>query len=572
MWPRHAPVGRPMSAILGLLLGAFLSCTPLVAVAVMEEQSAAAQPQNELIDGIIVRYRTKQSGAALSARARALRNVAAQSGINASYLRSGALGIHVYRLGEKKSVADVERLARQIEASDPNVEYAEPDRIMRATFTPNDPRYNEQWHYFAATGGINVPAAWDVSTGANVVVAVIDTGYRPHADLAANVLPGYDFISNALTANDGNGRDSDARDPGDWAQGGICPNGFPGPNRSSWHGTHVAGTIAARTNNSTGVAGVAFNAKVLPARVLGVCGGSTSDIADAIVWASGGNVTGVPANATPARVLNLSLGGGGQCSATSQNAINSARSRNAVVVVAAGNSNADAANFQPANCSGVITVAATSRDGGKASYSNFGATVEIAAPGGRTNTTANGVLSTLNAGATTPGADNYEFYQGTSMAAPHVSGVVALMLSRNQTLTANQCLSLLQSTARPFPGSCSQCGSGIVNAAAAVSAVSTPGAPGVPASLRVHDRRCNGTYVVTWNASSGQVDRYELYFDNDASFTSPGLHSSGTSLTRTFVVGGPGTVRYLRVKACNENGCSSYSNQIQLNGFSGCGQ
>ena len=324
-------------------------------------------------------------------------------------------------MDRRLSLAEAEQLARDIVASDPNVEYAEPDRILRHTLTPNDPRYNEQWHYFEAAGGINAPPAWDKSTGTGVVVAVIDTGYRPHADLAANILPGYDFISDTFVANDGNVRDSDASDPGDWINAGECGPGDPAAfEASSWHGTHVAGTIAARTNNSLGVAGVAFNARIVPARVLGKCGGYTSDIADAIVWTSGGTVSGVPANANPAKVLSISLGGGGACDTTTQNAINSARSRGASVIVAAGNSNANASNFTPANCSGVVTVAAVGRNGGKASYSNFGATVEVAAPGGSGG--ANSVLSTLNAGSTSPGADSYALYNGTSMATPHVVG------------------------------------------------------------------------------------------------------------------------------------------------------
>lgn len=565
MSTRRTVGGHSLAASMALLLGALLACLPLIALAVVDQRASATPPAIELIDGVIVRYHTGQAGAALTARVRAAQDVAARRGLTVAYFRRGALGIHVLKLSQKMPVSDVEELAKEIEASDSSVEYAEPDRIMQHTFTPNDPRYNEQWHYFQTTGGIRLPAAWDQFRGANVVVAVIDSGYRPHVDLAANVVGGYDFISNVTTANDGNGRDTDAKDPGDW-----CPPAEP---QSSWHGTHVAGTIAARTNNATGVAGVAFNAKLVIARVLGKCGGATSDIADAIVWAAGGSVSGVPANATPARVLNLSLGSVAptSCSATMQNAINSARSRNSVVVVSAGNSNANAGNFQPANCSGVITVAATDRGGAKASYSNFGATVEIAAPGGEIATLANGVLSTLNTGITTPGSDSYQFYQGTSMAAPHVAGVVALMLSKNSSLTPDQCLTHLQSTARSFPGSCSQCGSGIVNAAAAVSAVPAPGVPSAPTSLRVDAKLCNGKYRVEWNASTGQVDDYELYFDDDPSFSSPGLHSSGTTLTRTFSVGPPGYVRYLRVRACNENGCSAYSNTLQLSGFSGCG-
>jgi serine protease len=299
-------------------------------------------------------------------------------------------------------------------------------------------------------------------------VAVIDTGYRPHADLSGQILQGYDFITNATMANDGGGRDSDASDPGDWTLAGQCGAGVPAANEnSSWHGTHVAGTIAARANNGIGVAGIAYNAKIVPARVLGRCGGYTSDIADAIVWASGGTVSGVPANANKARVLNLSLGGTGSCDTTTQNAINSARSRGAVVVVAAGNSNTSATTSTPANCAGVIAVAATNRSGGKASYSNYGSNVTIAAPGGDTGA---GILSTLNAGTTTPGADNYAFYAGTSMATPHVAGVVALMLSVNPNLTPDDVAAKLKSTARAFPAACSGCGAGIVNAAAAVNA------------------------------------------------------------------------------------------------------
>jgi serine protease len=421
-------------------------------------------------DRIIVKYRSLPATAA--AERQQLRGTelsAARFGVGLNRVRVTALGSQVLKADRRLSLAEATQLAADIAASDSAVEYAEPDRLMRHTFTPNDTRYNEQWHYFEAAGGINAPAAWDKVTGTGVVVAVLDTGYRPHADLAANILPGYDFISDAFVGNDGNARDNDARDPGDWIEAGECGPGDPATfEASSWHGTHVSGTIAAVTNNSSGVAGVAFNARVVPARVLGKCGGYTSDIADAIVWASGGNVSGVPANANPARVINLSLGGGGSCGTTTQNAINSARSRGTAVIVAAGNSNANAGSFSPANCSGVVTVAAVGRNGGKASYSNFGATVEVAAPGGSGGT--NSVLSTLNAGSRGPGADSYAFYNGTSMATPHVAGVAALLFQAKSSLTPDQITSILQATARAFPASCSQCGSGIVNANAAVDA------------------------------------------------------------------------------------------------------
>jgi serine protease len=341
-------------------------------------------------------------------------------------------------------------------------------------FTPNDTYYTQQWDYFDTVGGMRLPAAWDKSTGVGIRVAVIDTGYRPHVDLQGQILAGYDFIADTTISNDGNGRDSDASDPGDWTAAGQCGTGEPATN-SSWHGTHVAGTIAALTNNGIGVAGVAYGAKVVPVRVLGQCGGYTSDIANGIIWASGGTVSGVTNIAARAQVINMSLGGGGACDTTTQSAINSARSRGTVVVVAAGNEAQDASNSNPANCSGVIAVAATNKSGGRASYSNYGAIVDVAAPGGDTG---GAILSTLNAGTKAPGADSYASYMGTSMATPHVAGVVALMLAKNPALTPDDVEARLKSSARAFPASCSGCGAGIVDASAAVDAATGTGGTG----------------------------------------------------------------------------------------------
>ena len=480
-----------------------------LAITALSCAAAAAAADANFTDRIIVKYR---GGGAISALAQAeqLRGTeasAARLGVALDRVRVTALGSQVLRANRRLSLAEATQLAADIAASDPNVEYAEPDRIMRRTLTPNDTRYSEQWHYFESAGGINAPTAWDKSTGAGAVVAVIDTGYRPHADLAANILPGYDFIGDTFVANDGNGRDNDARDPGDWINAGECAPGDPAAfEASSWHGTHVAGTIAAVTNNSSGVAGVAFGAKVVPARVLGKCGGYTSDIADAIIWSSGGSVSGVPANANPAKVLSISLGGSGACDTTTQNAINSARSRGASVIVAAGNSNANASGFSPANCSGVVTVASVNRSGGKSYFSNYGATVEVAAPGGDVRVSAsNGILSTLNTGTTTPASDSYAFYQGTSMATPHVSGVAALMLSVKPTLTPDQVTSILQSTARAFPATCSQCGTGIVNANAAVDAAlgntTPPDPPGTIAEVEPNNSRSASQLVSTDNST-----------------------------------------------------------------------
>ena len=489
--------------------------------------SAPAAPAGDAAstDRLIIKYRSgvaaAQANAPVAQRAllhRGAQDAAALLGLNLKLVRVGALDSHIMRLDRRLPHAEVQRLARGIMASDPTVDYAEPDRILQPLATPNDTQYGQQWHYYEATGGLNLPPAWDKSTGSGVTVAVIDTGYRPHADLAANTVAGYDFIGDTAVSNDGDGRDSNPQDPGDAVAAGECGAGSSAQS-SSWHGTHVAGTVAAITNNGSGVAGVAYNARVQPVRVLGKCGGYTSDIADGIVWASGGTVAGIPANATPSRVINMSLGGSGSCDATSQNAINSARSRGTVVVVAAGNSNANAANFSPASCTGVITVAATDRTGAKAYYSNFGANVAVAAPGGDMRASAaNGILSTLNNGANAPGSDTYAYYQGTSMAAPHVAAVVALMLAKNSTLTPDQVATALKGSTRPFPGTCSQCGTGIVDASAAVDAAGGTLPPPPPPGNEVEPNNSTGTAQVTATpitingtmASSSDTDYFKV--------------------------------------------------------------
>ncbi len=418
----------------------------------------------------IVKYKdgSSESTSPTSLRS-ALRSAAtavpARSGraLGLSHLRRTALGSDVVSADRALDVAEAENVMRRL-AADPNVEYVEVDQRMTATLTPNDPRLSEQWGFGTTTAGINVRPAWDKATGNGVVVAVIDTGITSHPDLNANILPGYDFISDSATARDGNGRDSNPADEGDWvASANECYTGSSASN-SSWHGTHVAGTIAAVTNNAVGVAGTAYNSKIVPVRVLGKCGGYTSDIADAIVWASGGSVSGVPANANPAEVINMSLGGSGTCSTTYQNAINGAVSRGTTVVVAAGNSATNVSSSVPANCANVIAVAATTSAGAKASFSNYGTGIDVSAPG-------QGILSTLNSGTTTPGNASYASYNGTSMAAPHVAGVVALVQSVASTaLTPAAVETLLKNTARALPGACSGgCGAGIVNADAAVT-------------------------------------------------------------------------------------------------------
>jgi serine protease len=481
-------VALAMAAPLGALAGG-----PIDAASGSPTRAQAAANAN-VTDRLIVKYRSTATKSTMDAGTlQAASSVAARRSMSLKHVRGTALGAQVLQLDRSVSLAEAQELAREIESADFNVEYAEPDRRMHALFTPNDPQFPQQWHYFEAAGGINAPLAWDKATGKGVVVAVIDTGARPHADLAANLVPGFDFISSAARAGDGNGRDADGSDPGDFNAAGECGAGSQASN-SSWHGTHVAGTIAAVTNNAAGVAGIAFKAKVQPVRVLGKCGGSTADITDAIVWASGGAVAGAPANATPARVINMSLGGGGACSRTEQAAINSARSRGTVVVVAAGNEAQDVVNSSPANCTGVVAVAATGRTGKRASYSNFGTGVDLAAPGGDGR---DGVLSTVNAGKTVPAGDAFAQFQGTSMATPHVAAVAALMLSVNSALTPDQVEARLKSSARPFAiGDCNQCGAGLLDASAAVNAAlggATPPPPPPPAVTEIAEIEPNDT-------------------------------------------------------------------------------
>ncbi|MFH8987873.1 S8 family peptidase [Streptomyces sp. NPDC017940] len=388
-------------------------------------------------------------------------------------------GAALVDLGDKLDSKDVKEVMGAF-AADPDVAYVVPDGRMYAAADPNDALYSQQWDLFESRAGMRVPGAWAKGvTGAGVNVSVIDTGYVAHSDLAANVVSGYDFVSDPWMAQDGGGRDSSAADPGDWMNRGECgtdANGQPVPARdtnNSWHGTHVAGTVAAVGGNAKGITGIAHKAKIQPVRVLGKCGGTTADIIDAITWSSGGTVRGVTNNPYPADVINMSLGGGGACDAGTQSAIDAAVGRGTTVVVAAGNSNANAANFNPASCKNVIAVAAGDREGNRASYSNYGSVVDVTAPGGETSpNTANGILSTLNSGTRGVGSENYVPYQGTSMAAPHIAGLAALMYQARPGITPAQVESTVKSNARPLAGSCSGgCGAGLADATATLTAL-----------------------------------------------------------------------------------------------------
>lgn len=393
-----------------------------------------------------------------------------------SYLKSVSAHTHVVRTSQPMGHAELRALAQSL-AQDPRIEYAEVDERVYPHFVPNDTFYAAQQGNLKSpmvgAGGANLPNAWGRMasgvpvSGAGVTVAVLDTGYRPHADLAANIVGGYDFISpdgpnDFTTANDGDGRDADALDPGDWnTQTSECDLV-----NSSWHGTRVAGTIAALGNNNAGVIGVAYRAKILPVRVLGVCGGYTSDTAAAVQWAAGLAVPGIPDNANPAKVINMSFGRSGQCSQTYQNAITAVRNAGSVIVISTGNDSSKTTITQPSNCAGVVAVSAHTAAGAVSDYANVGPGTSISAPG-------NGIYTTSNTGTTVAAADSYSAHSGTSYSAPHVAGVAALLAQIKPGITPAEVQTHLMHSARPYAAGSycagrTDCGAGLLDAFRAV--------------------------------------------------------------------------------------------------------
>jgi serine protease len=367
-------------------------------------------------------------------------------------------------LAHTTEAAALERLR-----DDPAVEFAVPDRIRHAHATPNDPGFTGQW-YLRATeaSAVNATVAWDRELGgAGIVVAVLDTGViydHPdlgRGDLGGRLLPGFDFVSSTLRGNDGDGRDADPSDPGDWitdadkADPAFTNCDVTG---SSWHGTRVAGMIGSMTNNSVGVSGLSWNSFILPVRVLGKCGGTDSDILAGMRWAAGLTTPGAPTNPTPARVLNLSLGSTSACEQSYRAVIEELRARKVLVVISAGNEGTVVSS--PANCPGVASIAALRHAGSKVGFSNLGPEVTIGAPGGNCVNINGGPClfsldTTSNAGTQVSGAhiytDQINTNLGTSFSAPIVSGIAALMLSRNANLSTDQLLARLREGARPFP-------------------------------------------------------------------------------------------------------------------------
>jgi len=491
----------------------FITCVALNSFSFAETLNSAAN----YTDRIIVKYKdqlvspqnfeTNSSGISVPG-ASIMSQYSAATGMDIQYVKALSIpNSHVVKLDRFETLSDIQTIANELMANDSSIAYAEPDVRMFPLAVPNDPAYVDQWHLqSSASHGMNLPGAWNITTGSSsVVIAVIDTGILPdHPDLAGRILPGYDMITDITMANDGNGRDSDPADPGDWSDGIGCP-----PGNSSWHGTHVAGTIGAATNNGVGVAGVDWSAKILPIRALGKCGGYTSDISDGISWAAGLAVSGVPVNGNPADVINMSLGGFSVCDTTTQTAINNAVAAGTTIVVAAGNNNDNASSYSPASCNNVITVGAHGDDSTKTSYSNYGTSVDIMAPGGHFTNCPYGVKSTYNSGTTVPGSHTYDCIVGTSMASPHVAGLVSLILAVDPSLTPTEIEALIKNNSRGFvtSGTCdlnaNYCGAGIADAAATITAVLNSLTPAAPSNVSL-DPSVSNQITVSWtdNASN----------------------------------------------------------------------
>lgn len=496
-------------------------------------------------------------------------------------------------------------VAKKLQA-DPRILSAEPNLRFTHTgeVTPDDPLFELQWDLLAPLAsdagpleepgsfGVQMPQAWTITQGGvnPPVVAVLDTGSTSHPDLGSvstpslpngRWVPGYDFISydvwsgtHPYTANDGDGRDADPADPGDWISqaedDGDEDGGFfedCGEGSSSWHGTHVAGTIGATLDNAIGISGMLATARIQPIRVLGKCGGYTDDIAAAITWASGGAVGGVPNNPTPAKVLNLSLGFSSyppeSCPTVLQDSITGARGRGSTVVVAAGNDDRPASN-PLANCDGVVTVAATSQIGDRAAYSNFGSNVDLAAPGGDFFVD-DGILSTLNDGSTSPQDPTYDAYQGTSMATPHVAGAAALYLALNPSKSPAEVEAALKASAYPFPysqgyayscrGADGSCGAGILNVAKLLGGVSSSQRPATVRNLVATgaDSAIDVRFdpPSTGDATSYLVIAYDERSDSETSVTVTGTKARIEGLAN-------GLDYYISVRAGNNSGYGAY--------------
>ena len=463
-------------------------------------------------------------------RAERLRRVLAVAGLAQARLRPVGRAAQLLDFGHPLAAVDAQRMAEQLRQR-PEVEWVVTNDREQRQQVPNDPYFaatassTGQW-WLRAAGGSSANALADRLRGVpglqsawalggngngNAVVAVLYTGITAHPELGAQVLPGYDFVSDLAIANDGDGRDADPSDPGDGvsqADKDANPALFGGCDvqRSTWHGTVIAGIVGAGTDNGMGVAGINWGARVLPVRVAGKCGAEVADIVDAMRWAAGLEVQGVPLNRHPARIVNISFGGSAACNEAYQEAIDDLAAVGTVVVAAAGNGHGNVK--RPAGCARVIGVAALNRDGFKAHYSNFGPAVVVATVGGDPAFEGvwgallgdDGLLTLDNLGLQAPQSASYGHHFGTSFAAPVVAGVLSLMLSTNPALSVAQLIDGVRRSARPHvvssmmgacsaqnPGRCTcttnTCGAGILDAPQALRYALDPAAYVAPNRL-----------------------------------------------------------------------------------------
>jgi serine protease len=577
----------------------------------------AAQP---MIHQLIVKLRNPTAAEKVSAlggtRMSALSKTA---GVKLTAVRAMSGDASVVKLDAPMTLADAQAMAAQL-AADPSVEYAEPDMpVKKFQVTPTDASFaGRQWTMqvpgttfqstinlqgggmkaFTNGGGANFQSAWPTTQGANTVrVAVIDTGVTlNHPDIAAAIVPnsGYDFVSGNVAglpanfvANDGDGRDADPTDPGDWVTAAekamyaaSCDDGVAGDTTSSWHGTHMSGIVAAvwgGTAAGTSTAGAAPNVRIVPVRGLGKCGGLTSDIVDAMRWSAGLTVPMTPANPNPAKVLNLSLGGGAMCAMTTQTAVNEILAAGVVIVAATGNEGA-AQVSSPASCTGVIAVTAHVINGENADYANIGPQVAVSAPGGGQGTmlavpnllvsdSAYFVWSTSLFGATTPTSavsatdartgPAIVGFIGTSPATPHVAATAALLFSLSPGLTPAAIRDLITNaqSVRPHPtgGFClsaqgtGNCGAGLLDSGRAVTLHNTRrptvnaganqtvgGAAAVTLTGNGVGNSGNNTLTYAWIQTSGTAVTLNNANAASATFTAPGTDGAlGFTLTVT---------------------------------------
>lgn len=504
--------------VLSALISFGFICAPAFAQSQEYNGPAPRSRAASTSDQIIVKWRKGSMALMADPAAQRASKLSGAAGVSIQHKRSSSADTEVFKLSRAMNPTEMAAVLDSLNA-DPAVAFAVADQRRWAQLLPTDPLVNQQWYFLSVeAAATRAEIAWDTTTGSPAtVVAVLDTGVRfEHPDLGrvesgGKLLAGYDFVADTLAANDGDGRDADATDPGDWVSAtdrtqspaafGDCDLG-----NSSWHGTRVSSLIGALTNESQGLAGSDWNTQLLPVRVLGKCGGRDSDIIDAMRWSAGLSVAGVPTNTTPAKIINLSLGGGGACSAAYQAAVDEIIANGSLIVASVGNEGTVVS--APANCAGVLGVTGLRHIGSKVGFSNLGPGADIGAPGGNCVNTGAGqpclfsILVANNTGTTTPAlsayTDQINFNVGTSFAAPLVAGAAALVHAANPSLVPSQISAVLQGSAMPFPTTSSTttaicrtptannlqdeecicttstCGAGMLNTAAAVSAVSKP--------------------------------------------------------------------------------------------------